>query len=217
MSLAQRTVTSSAWNIIANSANSAILFVRSVLLARLLPVEPFGIYGYAAAVVGLSAVFLSFGMSHAFLHRAAETANVEEAAAAHFTLKLIFALASVIILTMGAFLVAEGEMRTALLFLTVTTAAIHLCETPRLILTRRVDHRRLVLIDSTTVLLSALVAIGLALRGATLWALLATDLVAAVVALVGFYVWRPVWNIRMVWSSTINRYFVRFVELCEDW
>jgi hypothetical protein len=49
MSLAQRTVTSITLNAAATAMKVLVLFIQSILLARLLPVEVFGIYGFAAA------------------------------------------------------------------------------------------------------------------------------------------------------------------------
>ncbi len=53
MSLAQRTVTGTAWSVGGSGLSLVILFVRSVLLARWLSVESFGIYGFASALVAL--------------------------------------------------------------------------------------------------------------------------------------------------------------------
>ena len=42
--LARRSVSSVGWNVAGSMSGMAVLFVRSVLLARLLPVETFGVY-----------------------------------------------------------------------------------------------------------------------------------------------------------------------------
>ncbi len=63
MDLAQRSLTSVSWNLGATLGRFAILLVRAVLLARWLPVETFGVYGLAGAVVGLSLVLPEFGLS----------------------------------------------------------------------------------------------------------------------------------------------------------
>ena len=187
-----------------------MLFVRSILLARWLPVEVFGVYGFAAAIVGLSTIVVNFGMGPAFTHRAPETEDEEQTAAVHFTLKLVFTLVWAVLLIAGAFIFSNGPDRVALLLLTVTSAGVQLAETPKLILVRRVVHRRLALVDLTSVLLSTLVTLGLAWRGVTLWALLATDLVGMVLSIVALYVWRPVWRPQLVWEPTVVRYFLRF-------
>ena len=54
MSLAQRSITSVTWKIVANSISVAVLFLRSILLARWLPVNVFGIYALASSIVKLS-------------------------------------------------------------------------------------------------------------------------------------------------------------------
>jgi O-antigen/teichoic acid export membrane protein len=190
--------------------NVIVLFIRSILLARLLPVEVFGIYGFAAAIVGLSVTAVDFGMGRAFMHRAPETEDEEQAASVHFTLKLIFVLVWIAMLTGGAFIFTDGLNRSALLLLIMTTGGTQLAQTPKAILSRRVVHRRLALINLIGVLLSTLLALALAWRGVALWALLTIDLATLTVTLVGLYVWKPVWRPRVAWSWSIARYFLRF-------
>ena len=210
MSLAHRSVTSAAWNIAASATRVVVLLVRSVLLARLLPVDVFGVYAFAGSIVALTVIVATFGMGGAFLHRAPETEDEQHAASVHFTLKLVFTVAWAVLILLGAFLFTRGETRTALLWLTVTTAGLELAQTPRLILTRRVVHRRLALMGIANAALTTLVAVSLAWRGETLWALLATNFVTLALNIVGLYLWRPVWRPRLVWSPPEMRYFLRF-------
>jgi len=210
MSLAQRTITSTAWNLAANAVRLMAALVRSILLARWLPVDVFGIYGFAVAVVNLSAVFVSFGMGAAFLHRAPQTEDEEEAAAVHFTLKLAFTLLWAVVLVGYALVATKGANRTALLVLTATTGGVELAETGRLILTRRVVHRRLAMLDLLSAFSATLLALGLAWTGGGLWALLAVDLIVSIVPLLALYVWRPVWRPRLMWSVPVVRYYLEF-------
>jgi O-antigen/teichoic acid export membrane protein len=210
MSLAHRTVSSTAWSMAGNVARMGVLFLRSVLLARLLPVEVFGVYGYAASLVGIASVAADFGTGRAFIHRASETADEGQAAAVHFTLTLGLSVAWVAALVAGALLFAGGQTRQVLLVLTASRAVGHLASTPSLILSRRVAYRRLVLIEVLNALLTTLVALGLAWRGATLWALLSVDIVGAVVLVVGLYLWKPVWRPALAWSAETVRYFLGF-------
>ena len=208
MSLAKRSVTSAAWNIVVNMARVIVLIVRSILLARLLPVEVFGIYALASSIVGLSAALPAFGMGGAFLHRAPETQDEEQVAAVHFTLKVIFTLLWAAALVVFALVFTSGETQTALLLLTLTNLGVHLAQTPRLILTRRVVHRRLAIMRLVDALLSASLAVALAWRGVTLWALLVSDLVTLIVTIFALYIWRPVWKPRLAWSAPIVRYLL---------
>jgi O-antigen/teichoic acid export membrane protein len=209
-SIAQRSVTSVSWNVIGNIATVAIGFVRTVLLARWLPVEVFGVCALAGSIIALSGVLANFGMGGAFLNRVPETEDEEMAAAVHFTLKSSFTLLWAAVLVAGALVFLDGQSRLALLVLAGAAAGTHLTQTPRLILARRVIHRRLALIQLVDAVLSTLIALGLAYLGAGLWALLASSLVSTLLDIVFVYLWQPIWRPRLAWSPEIARYFLRF-------
>ncbi len=210
MSLAERSVTAVGWNAISNSIRVVVLFGRSVILARLLPVDTFGVYAGANAIVALTSILALFGMGPAFLHRCTETEDEEHTAAIHFTLQLVFTLAWTSLMMLGTLLFTSADTRLALLLLTVTAAGTQLTQTPRLILVRRVIHRRLALLELLNALLTTAVAVALAWQGITLWALLATDIVTTALALGMFYLWRPVWRPCLAWDRQVGRYLLSF-------
>ncbi len=210
MSLAQRSITSVSWNAGTNLVKIAILLARSILLARLLPVEVFGIYALATSLVTFSSILPMWGMGGAFLHRAPETADEEQAAAVHFTLRLVLLSIWTLALLGAAHLLTSGSLQTALFVLTPAFAALHLSDTPRFILTRRVVHRRLAVLDLLTAVITTIIAVYLAWRGYGLSALLATDVATAVLAGLALYVWRPVWRPRLVWLRDTVRYYLHF-------
>jgi O-antigen/teichoic acid export membrane protein len=210
VNLFRRSVSSTAWNVVSNGIQMVVFFGRSVLLARMLPPQVFGIYALADSIVTLTITLPNFGMGGAFLHRSSETQDEQHAAATHFTLKLLFVLLWLGLVALGAFLFTTDETRMALLLIAGTTAGVELAQTPRLILTRRVVHRRLALLNALNALLTTLVALGLAWQGATLWALLSTNIVNLVVAWTVLYVWKPVWRPRWSWSPATIRYYLRF-------
>lgn len=210
MSLARRTVSSTSWNAVTNVCRVMVLLVRSIILARWLPIEVFGIYNLAYSIAFLTSEPTRFGMGGAFLHRAPETEDEDHAAAIHFTLKLALTVVWAALLAGCAFLFTEGQHRTALLLLTATTAGVQIAQTPRLILARRVVHRRLALLQFLTAVLTTVVALVLAWQGATLWALLATDVVALALIIFFLYIWHPVWKPRLAWEPRTVRYFLGF-------
>jgi O-antigen/teichoic acid export membrane protein len=209
-SIVGRTITSISWNVVASLVAIAVGGVRSILLARLLPVEVFGTYALAGSIVGLSGVVVQFGMTGAFLHRATETEDEDLAAAVYFTLQVVFNLVWAAAMLFVAFAVVSGPVRTALLLLTLTQAGLRLAIVPRMILVRRVVHRRLALLQIINIVSVSLTALLLAWRGATLWALLATDIVTLVLTWFLLYFWRPVWHPRLNWSRPVVRYFLSF-------
>jgi O-antigen/teichoic acid export membrane protein len=210
MSLGQRTLESATWTITANLVSIVVGFVRSVLLARWLPVEVFGVYALAFSIVRLSVMVTDFGMSGAFVHRAPETEDEGRAAAVHFTFRVSFTLIWAALLVGGAFLFTSGQLRTALLLITATTGGMGLTATPGLILMRRVTQQRTAMIQSLNAVISTLIVLGLAWRGVTLWALLTGNLVAVTLKVVLLYIWRPVWRPRLAWDPYVMRYFLRF-------
>lgn len=208
--IAQRSISAVSWNVLSSIAQVVIGFVRSILLARLLPVDIFGIYGLGNAIVGVSSVFATFGLGSAFLHRSPETEDEQAAAAIHFTLKALFSLIWASLLLFLAFTFFDGERRLTLVVLTMTASGVQLTQTARVILVRRVVHRRLALLQLLDALLSSVVAVFLAFQGVTLWALLSTNVVTLVVSLSLLYFWRPVWKPRFRWDGSAVRYFLHF-------
>ncbi len=209
-SIAERTITSATWNMIASLAAVIVLFVRSVMLSRLLPVATFGVYGFASAIATMAAILLNFGLTGAFLHRAPETENEDDAAATHFTLITLIALGWTVTMVAGTMLLTSGETQLAIIVIAVTSALAQLSQTPRAILLRRVVHRRLAIIQFTNAVLTTLAALTLAWLGATLWALLVTNLVSMMVTLGMLYGWKPVWRPHFRWSRPELRYFLHF-------
>lgn len=208
--LARRSIHAVAWNSLANLARIAILFVRSVFLARLLAIDIFGIYGFANAIIVLSVVFIDFGLDSAFIHRARETENEETAAAVFLTLKLIVGALWVTVLVVVALVVADGLTRTALLVMTATYGLGQLTDAPQAILVRRIVHRRLALRDFVDAVVTTALALWLAWRGAGIWALLAVDIAGTALSLFFLYGYRPVWRPRLAWDRAIVRYYLRF-------
>ena len=210
MHLARRSISSISWNLTANITRSAILFTRSVLLARLIRVEDFGVYAFAGSIIALSVTFANFGLDSSFIHRSASTEDEDHAASIHFTLKII--LTSIWMLVMLAFAIFTPniEQRVAIIALTIASALIGMTQTPKLILIRRVDHRRLAVVNIINAVSTTIVAVGLAWNGVGLGALIASNYVTLVVHTVAFYVWKPVWIPRISWHLKSIKYYLGF-------
>jgi O-antigen/teichoic acid export membrane protein len=210
MSLVQRSITSAAWNLSASLAKTAILFVRSILLARLLPVDTFGVYALAFAVVTTTSILAQYGTNSAFIHRAPETANVERATGVLFTLRLLLTAAWAAALIALSLLFAEGDLRLALVWLTLAVAGASMTDIPRNLLDRRVEQRRLAIVEVIDAGLSTAAALALAVAGYPLLALLVTDAISLLLSTLALYVWRPIWRPRLLWDRAIAAYYLRF-------
>jgi PST family polysaccharide transporter len=209
MSLAKRSVQSSTYNIIASIIQTAVQLGRSILLVRLLEPETFGTYRFAASIVVWTASLPQFGMGSALVHRAKESEG-EEARRVHFTLALTFNSVWVLMMITLGFFFIEEEARWVFWSLAGTQFITNINQTARLKLVRQVAFRRIALINISTSLITALVAVWLAWKGFGIWSLVSTDIVAAGVLILGYYLYRPVWRPRLGWSSEIARYLLDF-------
>jgi O-antigen/teichoic acid export membrane protein len=210
--LARRTAAALAWNVGASPLQMAVVFGRSVLLARLLPVAIFGTFTFATSIVFVSSLLAGFGMGYAYLNRVAETQDETVAADVFFTLKLGATACWAAVLGVGAMLLADGDLRVMLLGLTFTQSGTLLVDTPRLVLTRRVQHRRLVVVDTLALVAASAVAVTLAWRGQTVWVFLGSELTVLAVTAGSLLMWRPVWRPHLRWDRDIAAYYLRFAR-----
>ena len=215
--IVQRSANSLKWNVGASTILIMSGLVRSITLARLLPIEVFGIFAWAYAIINISGYVANLGLGSAFMHRAPETEDEERAAAVQFTLKMLLVLIWFVIMVILAFaltsdpaMVSRADIRTALVVLAVCEVGLTLADTHRAILTRRIMHRRLAVAQVVGDVISTLLMISLALQGVTLWVLLAGAIIKVVVDIFIFLFWRPVWKMRLAWSGPIVRYFIHF-------
>ncbi|MEO8082228.1 MAG: oligosaccharide flippase family protein [Ardenticatenales bacterium] len=209
--LGQRTVRSLAWNMAASPVKMAIMFARSILLANLLAIPGlFGDFATAGSIVVVTSVIAGLGIDGAFLNRTAETEDEAEAANVLFTLKALACAVWAVVLIAGAYAFASGITRFFLVGLTLTRAASIFLDTPRVILTRRVVHRRLVLADGIELVGSAIVSVLLALNGARGWALLGGEVAAVLISGTALMLWRPFWRPRWRLRPDIVRYYLGF-------
>jgi O-antigen/teichoic acid export membrane protein len=199
MTLARRSLSSVTWNSVSNLLQVVISLVRSILLARWLSLEVFDVYPLANSIIAVTAVFANFGLDGALIHRAQETEDEGEAASIYFTLANLFGLVWVVLMIGAAFLFDDELLRLSLIVLTITTFLKRSVLTPRLIFARRILHKRLAVIEFVNSVLTTAAALILAHFGAGIWALLSTDIVAAVIFIFSFYVFKPVWKPRLSW------------------
>jgi len=206
--LVQRSISSITWRTVTSWIGRVILFMRAVLLARLLPVDVFGTLAFAVSIISLTSSISDFGKSSAFLAKSSFTENEEKTATTHFTLSLIFSMFVMLGVILGSLLFSKGSLRETLIVLAVTSGLKQLMITPRRILVRRIQHRRLALIEAVSIIISTGLALGLALLGYYLWALLVINITSVLVEFFAFYVWKPIWKPRIAWYPEYIRYFL---------
>jgi len=211
MNLAQRSVTSSIYNVMASGISLAVGFVGSIVLARLLEPKVFGVFAFVTSVVQFTTVLPHFGFQPAFLHRTGGEAGVtEEILRVCFTLKLLFSLVWAALLAAGTALLAPEHTRWVFWIVVAVTFVGLQMDTIGLLLTRQVQFRRLAIARAASAVATTLVSVGLVWRGWGLWALLSGSMAAVAVRALLLCVIRPVWRPRLGWSRELARYFIGF-------
>jgi len=211
--LAKRSIRSVKWNAISNSVNVVVGFVQSIVLARLLPIETFGVIAGAASIVVITSGFSNFGLSGAFSYRCEETEDLEHTAAVHFTLQLVLNLIWTAVMVAGGFLFIQPSpdgFRTAYFVITLSKTATNFANTPHFILARQVQFRRLSLLSIIDVIFTFISTAVLAILGQPLWSLLSMYIVTVAANFFMLYVWRPVWRPKLKWSASTVKYFLGF-------
>jgi O-antigen/teichoic acid export membrane protein len=210
MNLSQRSIRSVKWNTLATVLGFPLGFVQSVMLARLLPVEYFGVVAAVNSLIGLSSTVFDFGLGNAYVHRAPETQDEEQATSIFFTLRLIFDSVWAVCLLAVAWFVMSGMRQWVLVFLVITGYLTRLSTAPQALLMRRVEHRRMAAFGMVGNLTIAIASISIAWFTHSIWALLISYVITFVLGLVGMYLWKPVWKPRLSWDGKVVRYFLSF-------
>lgn len=210
MSLFQRSLRSLRWTTAASLLKLPIGLLQSILLARLLPVEAFGAYAGVSAVILLSGVLFEFGLSGAYFHRAPETEDESQATTLFFTLRLLLYSVWAALLALGGWFFLDGSRLVLFQVFLLLTYLGKLTDAPRLLLMRRVKHRRLAALDLASALASAIGSVSAAVIIRDVWALLVPPLISFLCLWIGLFLVYPVWKPRLGWNWQGIRYFLRF-------
>ncbi len=208
--LARRSVRSSAYTMAASVFQTGVNFVRSILLFRLLAPDDFGVYSFASSLIVWTSTIPTFGFGAALVQRV-EASQGELPRRVHFTLTLLFAsIWALVMFTFSLVAIREAERRLVLWSLLISEYFVILTQTARSVLIRKVEYKRMALLNALGTVLASVAAVVLAWKGFGVWSLAATDWIVALVVVVGLYVVRPVWRPRLGWASQTVRYFWDF-------
>lgn len=208
--LAQRTLTSLGWNVLANLVTLPVSALQTVLLARLLPVEYFGIQGGLAALINLIYPFFEFGQAFAAIHRSPHSEDEEPTLALFFTLRLIGTTLWALGMALLGWLAFEGVRQQVLLALVAATWLHRITLSGHVLLIRRVQHQRLAVIEIVQTAVVFVVVLFIAFRWRSIYALVAAPALQALVSGLGLFVFRPIWRPRLAWNPAGVRYFLGF-------
>jgi PST family polysaccharide transporter len=208
--LANRIVAAFSWRILSNSSQVLFLLLRTIILARNLEIEDFGTYGFILSVTGVTLPLVGFGMGGAFLHQSEETKDETKTSAVHFTIHTLFAVIWLAGFLLWGFINWSGVDQIILIIIVCSQFVSLLTTTPKLILTKRIVHRRLSIIQFLVALIGTVIPIYLALNGYGIFALLSIEVITAGITFFCLYIWRPVWIPKFSFDPIVAKYFLQF-------
>src|SRR5690554_6467435 len=195
MSLKERTVAGIAWNTVARVIQQAIQFTLSVILARLLVPEDYGLVGMVAVFIGFATLFAEFGFSSAVVYRP-DLRPIYLTSIFWVNLAAGVLLATVV--WVGAPFVAAFYGTPMLVGITRAIGLNFLPSAfgivPAALLRRRMAFDRVATVNVLAALVAGIVAVGLAYAGLGAWALVIQGLVSAASTsglALAFSRWRP--------------------------
>jgi O-antigen/teichoic acid export membrane protein len=195
-SLTSRVQSGVIWNTISVSSTYLLGLVRSVIMARLLLAEDFGLFGMALTVVTGLGALTSIGLDISIINT--KFKNDEELSRHLDTIwtvdlirRLILALLMLVLAQPAARFYGEARVHELLLVLSLLPLIQGFQNIGLMIYRKRVNFQKIVWLELSTNLLTAIATIGLVLWTRNVWALVLSQLVSALIGVALSYVFHP--------------------------
>jgi O-antigen/teichoic acid export membrane protein len=195
MSLKQQTISGIAWSTVARIAQQALGFIISVILARLLMPEDFGLIAMIAVFTGFARLFSDMGFAAALIQRSEIT---ERHLSSIFWLNVMSGLALTgIMIALASYIAkfyAEPILKSLIMVISATFFIGSLNTVQTAILKRSMDFRKLALIETLAMAIAGSWAIILAFMGLGVWSLAWQTLISTTLTVILMWHisnWRP--------------------------
>jgi O-antigen/teichoic acid export membrane protein len=186
------------WVTASSYLNRAVGFFTTLILARLLAPEDFGLITVASMMVEVMKIFRDMGFSQALIHRQTE---IEEASDTAFRMVVSLNLALFALAAVASPLVArffdDPSMTPILIIMAGNLVPIGIRSVPEALIRKATRFDKLVLPEVIPSLLSAGVGIALAMMGYGVWSLVIRTLLYSVLGAImiwWFVDYRPQWR-----------------------
>lgn len=177
------------WNGIALVGRQSLILLFSLILARLLGPEAYGIIAQAGIYIAFTTLLLDQGLTAALISRnRVDRASVGAAATVNIGLAVLFAVGTVAVAPLLAGFFATPELNLVLQVLGAGLVLKALAVVPRMLLMRRMSFRAIAIADIAGSAAGGVAGIVAVLLGSGYWALvlqlLVSDLVAALLLVI---------------------------------
>ena len=210
--IARKSIQATAFTVTASAITLVLGFIRSILLANALLQEPIGTFTLALFFSSLLNKAKNFGFNAALVHRKLRT---PEDKATHFVLQVLLALLvfiiSLLLVPVLRWFYPEN-LTLSILVVAITGIGIlrAINSTPRVLLSKKLQFKRIAFLDVASSIMAMVVAVPLALAGAGAWALVGERLSGALVRFAGFWLYRRPWAINLKTTREAVRWYLSF-------
>jgi O-antigen/teichoic acid export membrane protein len=193
--LRHRTLTGLTWSGAAQIGRQIIQFVVSVLLARLLTPNDFGLFSMIIVFTGFAELFNDVGLGAAIIQRS--DVNRQLLNSVFWTNVLIGILLTVITAFAAPFLSSfynEPLLKNLTTWISINFFINSLCIVQTVLLQKRIDFRRLAYTEMLATIISGIISVSMALSGFGVWSLVAQSVTFAffyALMLWTFSTWQP--------------------------
>ncbi|MGH9967624.1 MAG: lipopolysaccharide biosynthesis protein [Pyrinomonadaceae bacterium] len=182
-SLTQSVTTGVSWLGVAQVLQRATTLVVTAVLARQLFPEDFGLIALTLLTVNVISYFQDMGLSAALVQRPeVESDHLSTTFWLNLSAGLLLGAAGIVLAPLVATIFREPRLTSVLIAALIILPINGLGWTSYALLQRRLAFKEIAVIEWTSTLLSGVVAIVLALSGAGVWALIAQNVVGAIVS-----------------------------------
>ena len=198
------------WNTVERIMTNGIQFVITIILARLLSPNDYGIIAMPAIFLAIAQVFIDSGFANALIRK--PDLNEEDLSTAFF-FNVIVGVVAYILLFLSSPLIADFFKTPILSRLLKVTALVVFLNSlgivQQAVMTKDLNFKSQAIISTISTVVSGVASIWMAYNGYGVWALVYQQVSAALLRVVLLWVygrWKPLW----IWSKESFRYLWDF-------
>ncbi|MBU0467603.1 MAG: MOP flippase family protein [Candidatus Omnitrophica bacterium] len=193
--LSKRAAKGAAWGLISNVTVSAISFLSTAILARLLEPKDFGLFGMAMIVTGVVRLFGDFGLSAALVHKKEiDNEYLSTAFWINVAAGLALAVVSIIVAPFASMFFKQPEVKWILIWFSGTFILAGLSSVHKTLLYREIRMKHIAIIEIGCRIARVIVILITAFLGFRFWSILIGVIVEGVLKTIAVIVsvnWRP--------------------------
>lgn len=209
-SIRQRTVRASIWVALASTVIFTLSFVRSIILARLLSPEDFGLIGICLMVFGVIEIFTAPGFVNALIYRKDDFNQAANTAFVLFVVRGFLLTILVIAIAPAVGWFYEQERLTALIaFLSISFFIGGFSNIYIVAYQKEINFKRIAIIDQIKVLLTFIITIALAYKFRDVWALVIGHVAGIVIGVLLTYLLIP-YRPKFIFNKKIAKDLFRY-------